>query len=48
MSGNRCRRAIGCALLLALLASCSGRQVGQVLYDTGKAYCGQRPTSCGR
>lgn len=33
--------------LLAALPACSSEQSGQLLYNTGKAYCDHQPKKCG-
>lgn len=40
------RLLLGAVLALAL-ASCSYRDIGQTIYNSGKAYCDHNPRVCG-
>ena len=44
---SRHRRLLLTLLLMPALAACSPKEAGQMLYNTGKAYCEQQPQTCG-
>ena len=44
---SRLRSRVLAFLLMPALAACSAEEAGQMLYNTGKAYCEQQPRECG-